>query len=54
MATYTFDGKRGFAGEFVGSLAAFYCERWSTRSVTPFVAGFALFVRFKSGFADHI
>jgi len=53
LATYTFDGKRGFAGEFVGSLASFYCERWSTRTVTPFVAGFALFVGVDPELADH-
>ena len=53
MATYTFDGKRSFAGGFFGSLAAFYRERWSARSVAPFVAGFALFVGVDPGLADH-
>jgi hypothetical protein len=53
LATYTFDGKWGFAGEFFGSLAAFYRERWSTRSVAPFVASFALFVGVDPGLADH-
>jgi len=28
LATYTFNGKRSFAGEFFDSLAAFYRKRW--------------------------
>jgi hypothetical protein len=45
LATYTFNGKRSFAGESFGSLAAFYCERWLPRRV-------ALFVGFQPGLAD--
>ena len=51
MATYTFNGKRSFAGESFGSLAAFY---FALFSVSLFLAGFALFVRMKPGFADHL
>ena len=46
MATYTFNGKRSFAGESFGSLAALYCERWLPRSVV-------LFVGIHPGLADH-
>jgi ABC-2 type transport system permease protein len=31
LATYTYNGKRNFAGEFVDSLATFYCKRWLLR-----------------------
>ena len=31
MATYTFNGKKTFAGEFFDSLAAFYRKRWLLR-----------------------
>ena len=31
MATYTYNGKRSFAGEFFDSLAAFYRKRWLLR-----------------------
>jgi hypothetical protein len=69
LATYTYNGKKSFAGEYFDSLAAFYRKRWLlryfvrrqvTRSykrscpLALFLAGFALFVRVKSGFADHL
>ena len=53
LTTYTFNDKRSFAGEFFGSLASFYRKRWSLWSVALFLAGFALFVGVKPGFADH-
>jgi ABC-2 type transport system permease protein len=31
LATYTYNGKRNFAGEFVDSLATFYRKRWLLR-----------------------
>jgi ABC-2 type transport system permease protein len=31
LATYTFNGKRNFAGEFLDSLATFYRKRWLLR-----------------------
>ena len=31
MATYTYNGKRSFAGEFFDSLASFYRKRWLLR-----------------------
>src|SRR5215218_7463817 len=31
MATYTYNGKKSFAGEFFDSLAAFYRKRWLLR-----------------------
>ncbi len=53
MATYTFNGKKSFAGEFFGSLASFYRKRRLLWSVALFLADFALFVGVKPGFADH-
>src|SRR5829696_8653417 len=35
MATYTYNGKKGFAGEFFDSLAAFYHKRWLRRYFVP-------------------
>ena len=51
MATYTFNGKRSFAGESFGSLATL-C--FALFSVALFLAGLAQFVRMKPGFADHL
>jgi hypothetical protein len=31
LATYTYNGKKSFAGEFFDSLAAFYRKRWLLR-----------------------